>query len=104
MGLKKPCAVNDGTCVLLIAEPGLDAAPVPSPPASALLRKLPPLLAANAANPLRELGGAFGALGPPRCEGATLASRLVGREGGRPGSPTGPVADAILLCLSRADA
>jgi len=101
MGLKKPCAARDGTCVLLTADVGLDSL---SEFASPLFRRPPLLLAANAASPRRELGGDSADRRPPLCDPSALVLMLVGREGGSPGSPTGPVEEGMLLCLSRADA
>jgi hypothetical protein len=87
MGFVKPEAVRVGTCVLLTADIGRSA--------SALLLALELVIAA--ARPLRDGGGCNDDRTLALC-GALVTTLLLGRLGGSPGSPTGPVKEGTLLC------
>jgi hypothetical protein len=87
MGFVKPEAVRVGTCVLLTADIGRSG--------SALLLALELVIAA--ARPLRDGGGCNDERTLALC-GALDTTLLLGRLGGSPGSPTGPVKEGTLLC------
>jgi len=86
MGFAKPEAVRVGTCVLLMADTGRSA--------SALLF---PVEVMAVASPLRDGGGCNDERTLALC-GAFVTTLLLGRLGGSPGSPTGPVIEGMLLC------
>lgn len=84
MGRKKPCAATEGTCVPM-PEPGRE-------PGS------PSLLRSDVYVCL--LGGdrIDARLDEMRLHPSWLTAPLVGREGGKAGSPTGPVVEGTLCC------
>jgi len=89
MGFAKPEAVRVGTCVLLTAEIGRSASPLLLPVGLVGLVRA-------AARPLRDGGGCSDER-TLALWGAFETTLLLGRLGGRPTSPTGPVIEGMLL-------